>query len=782
MGKTKGGTAIGAKKKGTYENYSRLNPIFETVAFCLEDSNKVGVYSLSNFNMEYSLKGHSKLVRHLAWAPDGVKLATASDDKTIKIWDALGNNLKTLAGHFNTIREVAWSPDGKMLASISDDQTCCIWDPLSGERVAILNGHNVPFSHLAFSPDGQYLATSNLDGTAYIWNLRTGYVRTLDGHSGEATYVAWNFDGSYLATSGKDGIVKIWEATDSTSALLRPIQTDMSDTVFTLNAPTPTASDIDMGTVSVGNSKDTVIVEYLRNTGTYPYRVDSITIAYDANSEFTAVQQSYPIIVPVGSSQSSEFLFAPLSAGAKKAIIKIYTQASVLLKDITGFAIVDSVQIKGSPALFGQVDVGTQKDFFRQYTIVNHSKLPVTVSMSEAGPNIKDYSILGLTNNYTIKAKDSISVDVRFAPKELGRTGGGINFDFKGVRPSALMQMFGEGVPKSPLVALLYSVNMGTVNIGYTKDSLAVLIVKNKTGAPVTLPSVKITGTNPDDFSVLDNTPKIIKPYDQVKINLRFSPQSSGYKYAEAVFLPDSNSTPVSVTILGRGTIESNNIPVTATLQVGSASAKAGDTVSIPIMITSQTRLAQSKISRFSGVLHYNSALLETVGSTPSATITNGKAAIEFSFPIVLTNDTQIRYSFRAKANSEAVTALTIDHINSTGGAANVKTVNGEFRLLPNTPDTSHTGFSFEQIQLGPLTPNPAQNSADVVMRIIEKGISKLSLIDANGRTVKIFINKEIPVGLQTLHLDVSDIGIGHYFLRLQTPTQERMVQMEVQR
>ena len=66
----------------------------------------------------------------VAWSPDGTRLATGSDDETVRIWDpATGQTTATLTGHTDWVTAVAWSPDGTCLATASDDKTVRIWDP-----------------------------------------------------------------------------------------------------------------------------------------------------------------------------------------------------------------------------------------------------------------------------------------------------------------------------------------------------------------------------------------------------------------------------------------------------------------------------------------------------------------------------------------------------------------------------------------------------------------------------------------------------------------------------
>ncbi len=79
----------------------------------------------------------------VACSPDGKRLATASGDKTAKVWDAAsGQELLTLRGHIGAVYSVAWSPDGKRLATASGDQTAKVWDAASGQELLTLHGHS----------------------------------------------------------------------------------------------------------------------------------------------------------------------------------------------------------------------------------------------------------------------------------------------------------------------------------------------------------------------------------------------------------------------------------------------------------------------------------------------------------------------------------------------------------------------------------------------------------------------------------------------------------------
>ncbi len=100
------------------------------------------VWEAASGRLLATLSGHSGDVTGVAWAPDGARLATASDDQTARVWEAAsGRLLATLSGHSGCVTGVAWAPDGARLATASDDQTARVWGVgSSGRLLATLSG------------------------------------------------------------------------------------------------------------------------------------------------------------------------------------------------------------------------------------------------------------------------------------------------------------------------------------------------------------------------------------------------------------------------------------------------------------------------------------------------------------------------------------------------------------------------------------------------------------------------------------------------------------------
>jgi WD40 repeat protein/tRNA A-37 threonylcarbamoyl transferase component Bud32 len=194
----------------------------QTLASGSEDKT-IKIWQASTGKLLHTLKSHTENVRAVTLSADGQTLVSGSGDNTIKIWQSrTGELLKTLRDS-QPIWSVTLSRDGQTLISGGQDNTIKIWNVRTGELLNTLRGHTSAVFSLALTPDGLTLVSSSQDKTIKIWNLQTGkLVRTIEDHTDAVRSVAISPDGQRFASGSWDKTIKVWNL--GTGQLLRTIQ------------------------------------------------------------------------------------------------------------------------------------------------------------------------------------------------------------------------------------------------------------------------------------------------------------------------------------------------------------------------------------------------------------------------------------------------------------------------------------------------------------------------------------------------------------------------------
>ena len=204
-----------------------------------------------------SFEGHSGRVIACAFNADASLLATASDDRTARIWNvATSTCVHVLSGHEMRVNSCTFSPDGvalnhflvlglliiinivcwdpeslrepwalrplldalrsslfagAQLATASFDASLRLWDVASGECTAMLEGHETAVNAVCYSPDGALLSTCSDDNSVAVWDAASGEIlASMAGHWARVVNCAFSPDGSRIASASYDNTVKVW--------------------------------------------------------------------------------------------------------------------------------------------------------------------------------------------------------------------------------------------------------------------------------------------------------------------------------------------------------------------------------------------------------------------------------------------------------------------------------------------------------------------------------------------------------------------------------------------
>ncbi len=191
----------------------------QTLLASASDDKTIRLWDLPTGKAGPVLRGHSQFVRSVAFHPhDRSQLVSGSRDRTLKLWHLpTPTEIQTLSGHQNAVNAVGYAPDGQTIASGSADKTVKLWDAQTGELIASLQGHSLGVSAIAFSPlltdpdQPPILASASADATVKLWELEPlTCIATLVGHLQAVQAVAFSPDRQWLATGGEDRTIRIW--------------------------------------------------------------------------------------------------------------------------------------------------------------------------------------------------------------------------------------------------------------------------------------------------------------------------------------------------------------------------------------------------------------------------------------------------------------------------------------------------------------------------------------------------------------------------------------------
>ncbi|GAB1431133.1 hypothetical protein MASR2M18_19680 [Ignavibacteria bacterium] len=431
-------------------------------------------------------------VTSMQFTPSGTKFIGAGTSARIaRIWNYMPATPSVATSatlpHTTSVFSAAISSDAKIAATVDQNGNVRLWDAVSAAERQILG---IGYKTAAISENGSFVAAGGTKKSANglvpatLWTLPDGqFYRNLYGHTDTINAITFSRDGRCAATAASDKSVIIWDL----SQLLSEIQSDTSDNLWKIVAPTVIAHDVDMGRMQVGMNKDSVVTAYIENTGKTAVSVSDISISGLRASEFTILSGNAPFELQAGEKQAVEFSFTPAGTGKRTATVDIEIPSGIIVQSIVGEGIIVDLHAVRNVD-FGKVFLGDKKDTLVRIVLENKGSTDLTISgISSDGPDKTQFAILDSEAGFTLPAGSTRAMNLRFAPTRIGRTSGRITFAYPEPGSPEISLLSGEGICEDGGPATVsVSVPSAEVNPG---DTLTIPV-------SVKYPAGKLTSSN----------------------------------------------------------------------------------------------------------------------------------------------------------------------------------------------------------------------------------------------------------------------------------------------
>jgi DNA-binding beta-propeller fold protein YncE len=173
---------------------------------------RVTIWDAQSGTLLRSNRGHKGDITDVAIRDDNV-IASASKDKTIRLWEFNGNFIREFIGHKREVMAIDFSNDGTRIASGSADGTVKEWDVATGKEIRSIKAHDGWVRTVAYNHNSTLIASGGDDGKIQIWNRSTGELQnSIIAHSKWLENLSFSPDGRYIASGGHDNYLIVVDA------------------------------------------------------------------------------------------------------------------------------------------------------------------------------------------------------------------------------------------------------------------------------------------------------------------------------------------------------------------------------------------------------------------------------------------------------------------------------------------------------------------------------------------------------------------------------------------
>lgn len=364
---------------------------------------------------------HNGPVKSAKFHPKNTHIVTASADQTVKVWEIGAEGDVRLKATLQTGAKVNYAnfhPEKpEIIAAALESGIIQLWNWQTGDKIRDLTGHKGAVKCIDFNKNneqggaGTMLVSAGADKTVRLWDVERGaeFYR-LTKHTDTVNTVFFNrTNDEELVSASSDGTAIIWKGLINQPFL----QQDVSDNLWSIIKPEAVTINVDMGTVLVGKSRDSLVTAMITNTGTAPLNVQKIVMVGAHAPDFKVVGNDAPLTIAPGQSIPVEFRFSPQFEGDRRAQIMIMIPGDTLktsdgkLPEITGVGVKSFLDVNSVLIDFGRVQMETSTTLTSTLVLRYNSSAPIRIdSVVIVRPDGARYQagkeIFFITNNGTL--------------------------------------------------------------------------------------------------------------------------------------------------------------------------------------------------------------------------------------------------------------------------------------------------------------------------------------------------------------------------------------------
>lgn len=602
-----------------------------------------------SFPAPFVLAGHTDHLLDAEFNHDGTRAVTSGEDRKAIVWDATtGTSLFRLEGHKSIVYSAVFSSDGQYILTASFDQSAKLWDAATGAEL-LQFGSPIELSAAAFQKSGKVAVTGNFKGGITLWDITTGKPLKVLSAKDDSTSIASldvSPNGASIVSVSKSGNVTMWNVGTGKRQVF-PVSS--SDYPYTVRF----SQDGNKFVTGGPNSAivwDAASMSQIRSYRSGNTKVTAAAMSPDGALLATASSNqgdSTFVSIIVWSLASGDSLYALHGHGGQintiafspdgRRLISSSIDQSARIWEL-GSAVV--VQQDTSDRLFtimapapltrpldlGEIPVGISRDSILPAVLQNKEILPVRIdSISISGANAAEFSVVS-PQQFSIAPATSTDIEFECKPLAVGVRLANVTFFTPGGKYTVTIQATGvQGAVSVPSQVI----DFGKVRVLNFKDSTIDIFLKNTTSAPITITSIRTSGPDSVQFSIVSAGGSITLTAGETKpMTLRFAPIIRGRTSGSIVVEYQGIGSPMKVRLFGEGVV--TELGFATAVDIPTLTCSNDTIVNFPFQNISDVPVALQKVE-FIGA---NASEFSWVGSLPSSPILSGtisKGAIRFT-------------------------------------------------------------------------------------------------------------------------------------------------------